>query len=98
MPPIYISYSPETFSLATFLIGSFSVSLEYKGPTSIEDSGKKGIEKHSVPGRVGKDERQDSGSQQSNPGEQQPQTSRLACKMRFNQQNLPAQRHGEIWK
>lgn len=40
-------------------MGYFSDSLSCKGPTSIEDSARKGIGKDSVPGRVGKDEKQD---------------------------------------
>ena len=85
----------EMFSLATFLMGYFSDSLAHKGPTSIEDSARKGTAKYIIPGRVGKDERQDSGSQQFDPG-RQPWTSSLTCKMGFSQQYLPAQRHGEM--
>lgn len=74
-------------------MGYFSDTLAYKGPTSIEDSARKGTGRHSIPGRVGKDERQDSGSQQFNPGGQ-PWTSSLTFKKGFNQQYLPVQRHG----
>jgi len=74
-------------------MGYFSDSLAYKGPTSIEDNARNGPGKHSIPGRVGKDEKQDSGSQQLDPGGK-PWTSTITSKMRFNQQYLPAQRHG----
>lgn len=73
----------------------FSDTLAYKDATSIEDSTRKGTRKHSVPERVGKDEGQDNGSQQSDAGGQ-PWTRSLTCKMGFNQQYLPAQRHGGV--
>lgn len=44
---------------------------------------------------MGKDEGQDNGSQQSDAGGQ-PWTRSLTCKMGFNQQYLPAQRHGGV--
>lgn len=74
-------------------MGYFSDSLAYKGPTGIEDGARKGTGKHSIPGKVGKNERQNTGSQQFDPGGQS-WTSSLTCKMGFNQQYLPAQRHG----